>query len=77
MKKLLSEYPELLREWHPTKNGELKPEEFTFGSNKKVWWLCPKGHEYPASIGSRTGRKSGCPFCPRRKTKKILSESQK
>ena len=56
MKKLLSEYPELLREWHPTKNGELKPEDFTHGSGEKVWWLCPKGHDYDAVIGSRTNK---------------------
>ena len=32
MKKFLSEYPELISEWHPIKNGELKPEDFTFGT---------------------------------------------
>ena len=64
MKKLLSEYPELLREWHPTKNGELKPEEVTHGSDRSVWWLCPKGHEYDSIIYSRTGKNStGCPQC--------------
>ena len=62
MKKLLSEYPELLREWHPTKNRELKPEDFTHASHKKVWWLCPKGQPYDAEIPSRTGKnQSGCP----------------
>ena len=50
MKKLLTEYPELLREWHPTKNCELKPEEFTHGSGVRVWWLCPKNHTYDLDI---------------------------
>ena len=64
MKKLLSEYPELVSEWHPTKNGELRPEEFASRSHKKVWWLCPKGHDYDAVIASRTGKnKTGCPHC--------------
>ena len=54
MKKLLSEYPELLREWHPTKNGDLRPEEFTYVSKKKVWWVCHKGHDYDTIITSRT-----------------------
>tara|TARA_B100000315_G_scaffold256735_1_gene303427 strand:+ start:226 stop:1740 length:1515 start_codon:yes stop_codon:yes gene_type:complete len=65
LKKLLSEYPELLREWHPTKNGELKPDEVTHGSQKKVWWLCPKGHPYDSIIKDRTrkDRPSGCPHC--------------
>ena len=35
MKKFLSEYPELIKEWHPTKNGDSKPEDFTHGSKKK------------------------------------------
>ena len=64
MKKFLSEYPELVSEWHPTKNGELKPEDFTHASNKKVWWLCPKDHSYDASINNRTSKKrTGCPYC--------------
>ena len=69
MKKLLSEYPELLREWHPTKNGELKPEEFTYGSKKKVWWLCPNGHEYDSVINKRTKKEKqqGCPYCSGRR----------
>ena len=60
-------FPEIASEWHPTKNGELKPEEFTYGSKKKVWWLCPKGHDYDAIIISRTGRNSGCPYCSGRR----------
>ena len=64
MKKFLSEYPELLREWHPTKNGELKPSEVTYASNKKVWWLCPKYHSYESIINNRTRKKpTGCQKC--------------
>ena len=33
-------FPEIAKEWHPTKNGKLKPSEFTYGSSRKVWWLC-------------------------------------
>ena len=66
MKKFLAEYPELIREWHPTKNGKLKPEEFTHGNIKKVWWLCPKGHSYDSPINDRTRKKPrGCPQCRR------------
>jgi hypothetical protein len=64
MKKFLSEYPELVSEWHPTKNRELKPEEVTHGSDRSVWWLCPKGHSYDSVISNRTSKnKTGCPFC--------------
>ena len=64
MKKFLSEYPELVSEWHPTKNGDSKPEDFTRASNKKVWWLCPKGHSYDSVISDRTRKKpTGCQKC--------------
>ena len=39
----LSTYPHLVKEWHPTKNGEFNPKDFTHGSHTKVWWKCPKG----------------------------------
>ncbi len=58
-----SQYPELARQWHPTKNGSLRPDQVTPSSNKKVWWICDKGHEYQAVIASRTRRHGGCPYC--------------
>lgn len=58
---LASNYPSLCSEWHPTKNT-LSPEQVTKGSDKKVWWLCPNGHEYQATVSNRVfGR--GCPIC--------------
>ena len=63
MKKLLSSYPHLVKEWHPTKNKELTPKQVTPGSDTKVWWLCPKNHSYETNVYHRTGKKSGCPYC--------------
>ena len=31
-----------ISKWHPTKNGELKPEKINY-ENIVVWWLCPRG----------------------------------
>ncbi|WP_088187863.1 zinc-ribbon domain-containing protein [Desulfosporosinus sp. FKA] len=56
-------YPDVAKEWHPNKNNGLKPEDFKARSNKKVWWLCPKGHEYESIINARTSRGVGCPYC--------------
>ena len=57
-------YPDLAAQWHPTKNGELTPDQVVAGSNKKVWWKCPEGpdHEWPAPGNSRI-KGSGCPAC--------------
>lgn len=54
--------PELAKEWHPSKNGELTPFDVTAGSNKKAWWQCRKGHEWEASISNRN-KKRGCNKC--------------
>ncbi|MBR2377202.1 MAG: zinc-ribbon domain-containing protein [Clostridia bacterium] len=58
--------PSLASEWHPTKNGDLKPSNFMPGSNKKVWWLGKCGHEWSASIASRNSGR-GCPYCSSQK----------
>lgn len=63
-KKYLSDYPELAAEYHPTKNGTKLPEDYTFGSGEKVWWVCSvdSSHEWRAVIGSRIAG-TGCPYC--------------
>jgi hypothetical protein len=61
--------PELSKEWHPTRNKELTPRDVTPYSNKKVWWICKKGHEYEMIIGQRS-RWRGCPSCFERKPPK-------
>jgi glutaredoxin len=53
----------LLRQWHPTKNGKLRPEDVATYSNKKVWWVCEKGHEWETNVHNRTFNGSGCPYC--------------
>lgn len=64
---LATKFPEIARQWHPTKNGKLTPDQVAPASNKKVWWICEQGHEYQAIIGSRTQRFSGCPYCTNKK----------
>ena len=62
--------PELAKEWHPTKNGNLLPENVTSGTAKKVWWLLPYDDpatgkhfdfEWQATINSRSSGNK-CPF---------------
>lgn len=65
-------YPEIASEWHPTKNGDLTPDDFTYGSGKVVWWLCENLHEYKTPINRRTNMKSGCPKCKTSKGEKRI-----
>ena len=57
-------HPKLAKQWHPTKNGNLTPNDFTGGSHKKVWWKCDKGddHEWKTTISDRSNGRD-CPFC--------------
>ena len=60
---LVETMPNLAKEWHPTKNGTLKPTDITAGRFKPVWWLCEKcGYEWQASPNLRK-RGVGCPCC--------------
>lgn len=54
--------PDLAKEWHPTKNGALTPDDFSVGSSKKVWWVCKDNHEWEATVYTRCSGK-GCPYC--------------
>jgi hypothetical protein len=66
---LASTFPEIAKEWHPTKNGSLTPQQVTPGCDKKVWWLCSNdpSHEWKATCKDRTKKRSLCPFCTQRK----------
>ena len=60
---LAAKYPDLMKEWHPTKNAGLDPNSLLPGSGKKAWWRCAKGHEWQAKIENRTTRGTGCKKC--------------
>lgn len=59
---LASEYPELAKQWHPSKNASLIASDVSPHSGQKVWWVCTNGHEWQAVINSRT-RGHACPYC--------------
>ncbi len=58
--------PDLLLEWNYEANGDLKPENFTIGSNKDINWKCKFGHKWTAKINNRTHGRN-CPVCAGRK----------
>jgi len=70
---LATKNPELAKEWHPTKNGDLTSWDVTYGSRQKVWWKCKEcNHEWPAVISSRNNNNNGtgCPECNKSKGEK-------
>ena len=65
-------HSEIAKEWNPIKNGDLNPENFSYGSKQSIWWInkdCE--HEWNATIYSRCMSNSGCPSCIN-KTEQIL-----
>ena len=63
---LLTLKPELAKQWDDKRNGMLTPKDVKPMSNRKVWWICDKGHEWEAIIADRV-RGRGCPVCSGRK----------
>ena len=68
LKSLQDEFPEIAKQWHPTRNNNLSPSEVLFRTVKKVWWKCDEGHEWEAGVRSRI-RGTSCPECYRIKRK--------
>lgn len=60
---LATTHPNIATQWHPTLNGDLTPEHYTAGAQAKPYWQCDKGHEWEASIYSRTRSNTTCPYC--------------
>lgn len=60
---LLTTHPDVAKEWNYERNGELSPNQVSYGSHKKVWWKCRMcDYEWEALISSRS-QGAGCPIC--------------
>lgn len=65
---LATTHPDTLKEWDYQKNN-IKPEEVSAGSSKKIWWKCKEGHSFEQVISykARSEKKSTCPYCSNQK----------
>lgn len=55
-------HPDIAKEWHPARNGDVVPTSVRPASNKKVWWRCEMGHEWFVAPAHRL-RGERCPEC--------------
>jgi Probable Zinc-ribbon domain len=61
--------PQLVAEWHPTRNIGLDLTVLARGSHRRAWWQCGAcGHEWEAKIYTRVLMGSGCPRCRGKRT---------
>ena len=60
---LTTTYPHLALEWHPTKNGDVTPQNVSKGSEFHAWWRCSVcGYEWQVRVKNRV-HGSGCNQC--------------
>ena len=62
MIRMASAMPQLLKEWHPSKNQGLRAQDVLANHRSAVWWVCQLGHEWLDTIPSRLNGNS-CPAC--------------
>lgn len=58
---LATRFPQLALQWHP--GNAVGPHEVLPFSNKKVEWICERGHSWFAVVSNRSSRGHGCPEC--------------
>lgn len=61
-------HPKIASQWDYKRNGNKRPEMYSFGSAVYAYWICKKPgvckcHRWKASIHHRTSDDTGCPFC--------------
>ena len=59
-----TKHPDLVKEWHPTKNLPLLPSDITGEYKEEVWWRCTKcNQDWKRAVMVRTRGDAGCPIC--------------
>ena len=63
---LATRFPDVAAQWHPTRNGDITPDQVVAGSHSKFWFKCAEGpdHEWEVALKYRTGKDAGgCRRC--------------
>jgi hypothetical protein len=77
---LAQNYPDLSKQWHPTRNYPLDSANVTPGSSKQVWWRCSKSPDHiwrmqvSAMVAAWKKGTNRCPLCPRNRVEKSESK---
>jgi Probable Zinc-ribbon domain len=57
-------FPSIAGDWHPTANGDLRPEDVRARSARRIVWRCLScWHVWQTAVSHRTVRAHGCPAC--------------
>ena len=70
-------FPDLLKEFDYKKNNNMDPNQFTYGSQKKAWWLCKYcNRSWRVAFATRVNKgigQPGCRPCKKSKNFKVIS----
>lgn len=58
----LKDNKELMKEYDYEANADINLKDLKIGSNKKIGWICNKGHRWKATVYNRVNG-TKCPFC--------------
>lgn len=62
--------PDAAKDWHPTLNGKLTPQDVRANEGTPVWWQCPvKAHHTWEALVSSRNYGTLCPHCPHKTSK--------
>ena len=65
--------PDMISEWDNESNGVATPWNTSYGSQKKVRWICKKGHRFEQRVKDRS-RGCGCPVCKKVHAKQGIND---
>lgn len=70
---LVTVRPEIAKQWNYDLNGELKPDQVSEYSMKRVFWICDLGHVWNSTVANRSSG-NGCPYCSGKKLLKGFND---
>ena len=57
-------YPDIAKEWHPLRNGDLRQSDVNETEDRLIWWMCTKcSYEFEEGLRRRVRSDMGCPLC--------------
>jgi very-short-patch-repair endonuclease len=80
LKSIAYTHPEIVaKAWDYEKNGNIKPTQYSHGSEATPWWKCEKGirESYQTTVSNKVRLKSKCPHCMGNHPKKVYQYDAK
>lgn len=64
---LIVRYPEIAERFDKDKNPGVDINVVFYGSTKRLWWKCKRGHSFRRQVNAYTYQHGECPYCSNKK----------